>query len=354
MHEILTICMLVISFTLIPASGDISSTDGCVVESRQEIHFADYCRPLSEEYSYLRRCLLEVNVEPDAPWRLLIGGRDTIVLIEEGVIVSTINLQDSPLFSDYVIEPYLSTEYVLMGYPSCGSSPATMRLYSFDSGTYLNVIEDRAITAVGDWATSFHSVLGRDCVYFSDVAGYFGGYSKNTGTVEYDCTGRGSEFMPGHFPISPVVYSVSRDGSLYVAAMQQTPREVIGYNLQEGLLWRIECQSWAGVSISDDGAFVALGKFRDGISFVDGRTGEKLSSFLQNCTITSGPFRAPDRSGFQLSPNGRFIGTTFAAEDSSNYPSGENYLTCIDTYYPYSRSRVASGNLPRWLSPNRT
>lgn len=340
MHKIHSIIMLAILFNCVPAFGNISSANRCVVENRQEIHFANYVIPQSANY-YRRSCLLEVNAEPDVAWRLVIGGREKIVLLEEGLIASVIDLRDSAPFSDYVIEPYLSSEYVLMGYLSCGSSPTTMRLYSLDSGTYFNVIEDRAITSPGDWATSSLPILGGDCVYFNDVAGYFGGYSKETGNVEYDFTGRGSEFVPGSFPISPVVYSVSRDGSLYAAAMQQTPREVIGYSLEEELLWRIECQSYAGIGISDDGAFVAFDKFRNGILFVDGRTGEILSSFLPNCTITPG-YNYSDRLGFHLSPNGRFIGATFVADDSSNFALDENYLTCIDTHYPYSSQHVWS------------
>ncbi len=339
MHKRYSICVLAILLNIVPAFGNISSVDRCTVENSQKIYFANYVRPLSES-NYLRRCLLEVNSEPDVPWRLVIGGRDKIVLIEQGVIVSIINLHDSAAFSEYVIEPFLSSEYVLMGYLSCGSSPKTMRLYSLANGTYLKVIEDRAVTTVGDWTTSFLPILGGDCVYFNDVAGYFGGYSMETGNVEYDFSGRGSEFTPGSFPVSPIAYSVSGDGTLYVAAMQQTPREVIGYNLQEGLLWRIEVPSCGAVDISDNGAFVALGKFRNGISFVDGRTGEILSSFLQNCRITFGPSETPDRSGFSLSPNGRFIGATFAPEDSSHFAPEENYLTCIDTHYPYSSQHV--------------
>ena len=340
MHEIHTICLLTILFNLVPVAGNTSRANGCVVENRQEIHFVNYAMPSTANY-YRRRCLLEVNSEPDTPWRLVIGGRNKIVLIEEGIAVSHVDLHDSAPFSEYVIEPYLSREYVLMGYLSCGSSPRAMRLYSFYSGTYCNVIENRAITTVGDWTTSFLPILGGDCVYFNDVAGYFGGYSRETGNVEYDFTERGSEFTPGCFHISPIAYSVSGDGSLYVAAMQETPREVIGYNLQEGLLWRIELPSCGSVSISSNGAFVALGKFRNGISFIDGRSGEILSSFLRNCRITlGGPLGAPDRSGFSLSPNGRFIGATFLAEDSSNYITGEKYLTCIDTRYPYCSQHV--------------
>ncbi len=340
MHKINSICVLATLFCCVPAFASITSGNRCVVKNIQMIHFSNYVRPMSES-SYHRRCLLEVNSEPDVPWRLVIGGRDKIVLIEQGVIVSLIDLHASAQLSDYVIEPYLSNEYVLMGYLSCGSSPKTMRLYSFDNGTYFNVIEDRSITTVGDWTTSFLPVLGGDCVYFNDVAGYFGGYSRETGNLEYDFTGRGSEFTPGYFPISPIVYSVSADGSLYAAAMQQTPKEVIGYSLEEELLWRIECQSYAGIGISDDGAFVAFDKFRDGILFVNGRTGEILSSFLANCTITSG-MDYPDRLGFHLSPNGRFIGATFASGDSSHFVAEENYLTCIDTRYPYSSQHVWS------------
>lgn len=323
--QIIVFCSSLVAFSFLGLFvNDFWIADGCVVEQLEKVSFADLCSPLPSEYGYNGNCLLEVYPTSDPAWRLIIGGMEKIMLIEDGEVVSAISLDHPPRYVDYVIAPNLSPKMVLMGYRSLWAGPSAMRLYSFDTGTYFQVIENRAHTTAGDWTSSFSSILGGDCVYFNDVAGFFGGYSEETGHVEYDFTGAGNDFFPGMFPISPIGSSVSDNGSLYVAAMQQMPKEVIGYDLNSGILWKTVCHSSGSLGISANGAFVAVDKFRDGILFLDGRTGQLLDSYLHNCFVT--PW------ALSLSPNGRFIGTTFSAEDSSDYTAGEKYLTCIDTW----------------------
>ncbi len=329
---------LSILFAVLAVAPYEASAARCVVISSQTVQFSDYCTPCSSDHPFYQRCLLEVQPDSATAWRVLFGGSSEIVLLEDNEVRSILPVRTSSRYSGYVISPNISSEYVLLGYMSGWSGPESMELHSFEDHSSCDVIEDRPVGRAGDAVSSFICLLAGSSVYFVDAAAYFGGYSSETADVEFDYTGSGDSYHGSMFPLYPLTYSAARDGSLFVAGMQEscyegrTHDEVVGFSLKRGILWTTECRSYAGIGVSDNGEIVAVDKFRDGVLLLNGQTGEVLQTYLHDCLIRPGDFcSVQNRNLLCLSPNGRYLGTTFTASDSSDYTAGMEYLICIDT-----------------------
>ena len=154
-------------------------------------------------------------------------------------------------------------------------------------------------------------------IFFTDPAGIVGSYSVTETNISLS---ENSILVFGN--------ALSSDGNLYATSFSDDIQNLTltGYSALEGILWQVNTPGahYNNPCISKNGSIISFIKPTNGITILDGRTGETLNSILPNIQITSQA----------LSPNGEYVAVSIPCEDTRN-----SFMhACINTGTSYSEN----------------
>ncbi len=298
--------------------------EGWEVEEIARIRFEDYADPISGHEGYSNySCLVDLNPEATPLWQCIIGGKNTIqVLNSDG------DHKAFPLGIDqYLIIPEYSNDQVAIYASDRHSiyeqdSETGAYILDANTGTLRTVLEDR------EGQGQFMPLLGATGIlYFTDNQGRIGS-SSHFGSTESQVTENtsGSSVM-GH--------SVSGDGQLYVSLLVGggSQGQVVGVT-PEGISWIYALTVPHCVDVSFSGEIVVVTDDSAGILVLDGISGQRIQRFV-------GDKKAGSRS-LNISPNGNYIAALVSEIPAEQYETPQRSLVLIDRS---EQSETLIGNL---------
>ncbi|MCK5035009.1 MAG: hypothetical protein KAS73_03880 [Candidatus Sabulitectum sp.] len=309
-------------FSLNSEINDSWVADGWRIKEVARISLEDYIEPANISNVYTNGCFVEVFQDPDCSWRVQSGDGHRVVSIKDGCSPRILNIQDEW----YSLIHSASDQYVLL-LSRLNDLPAVFR-YNLETGEGYPVVSDRDNLRMGSFG-QFRSQMNRNGdVYYIDLNGYIGSYSDSDGLTEQRIT-------DSEYPIAVFDQALSSDGDLFSASVVRgadAEQVILGYNIENGLLWETDLRSGGELEASSDGSFIAVDRASCGISLLDGRTGRELYLFLEDrriCTLA-------------ISPTGRFVASSFFVSDRPGRDRA-TLFSSIDTQSTGSATIIFSG-----------
>lgn len=284
--------------------------DGWVENKVETINLYDYFSTKPVSNVILSGLVVEVLPDSNSLWRIIASDGSRIIAIQDGYNTRKLDIETER----NVMIQSPSRDFVLLS--SWDGDAQTLTRYNMETGEKfeLDVRESIRENLFG----SPNYLMSEDgTIFFTDPAGIVG-----------SCYMTETNISLNENPILVFGNALSSDGNLYATSFSNAIQNLTltGYSALEGILWQVNTPGahHDNPCISENGGIISFIKPTNGITILNGGTGETLNSILPNMRITSQA----------LSPNGEYVAVSIPCEDTRN-----SFMhACINTGTSYSEN----------------